>query len=349
MGAGLLGWNQLVAEIGKELGAPDTADFLVLAQVFSSKPSGRNRLIKMLQKYLDVDLEPTSAHKLIAKLPVSTYLTTNYDRLLDDALRREKGDITPICFNSAIPYQSAQKVKYFKLHGDIKLPNTIVLTKADYRDFLRKNASIRNELKHLFATKVFLFVGYSHRDPDIDSLMDDVIFELGEHKPPIYSTHFNCSPFEEECFNARGINVINIPAEENDREKKFCDFLTNLCHLDEVRGVTYKGLNHMASVFWGIGDPTCLVVMSILEGSQYLWRKEGLSLREISEILKIPMDKNLSNSINRPIASGLIKKSLVEPDGHVVFMLTSKWKDFIKEIGIDRILKKHFERIAQVR
>jgi hypothetical protein len=124
---------------------------------------------------------------------VSTYLTTNDDRLLDEALKEKKGNITPICFNTDVPPQDHQRARYFKLHGDIKMPNTIVLTKNDYRDFLRRNESLKNELKHLLATKVFLFVGYSHCDPDIDTLIDDVIFDLSEDRPPVYTVQFDCT------------------------------------------------------------------------------------------------------------------------------------------------------------
>ena len=341
MAAGLFGWDQLESEIRKETGAPDTVDFLLLTQVFANRPSGRNRLIKMVQRFFDVSLEPTAAHRMIARLPVSTYLTTNYDRLLDEALKREKGDITPICFNTGIPYQSSHKVKYFKLHGDVKLPDTIVLTKDDYRDFLRKDTLIKNELRHLFATKAFLFVGYSHRDADIDTLMDDVMFELSENKPPIYSTQFNCSSFDQECFKAKGINVINIHANEHDKEVRLLDFLRNLSRLDRFKVVTHRGLGRMASVFGEMGDPNCLAILTAMEGCRFFWKKNALSVKQISDVLGVPVNRNLSDSIQRLVTSGLVEKKWS------ILTLTGKWDGFIKETGMDRILQKHFDKLRQ--
>jgi hypothetical protein len=181
---------------------------------------------------------------------------------------------------------------------------------------------------------VFLFVGYSHRDPDIDTLIDDVIFDLGEDRPPVYTVQLDCSAFDQECFKARGMTLINIQTNGKSKEETLMSFFADLHTASGVEEGAYKELRDTASIFSQIGDAPCLAIITALEGSRLAWGKVSLGLNEVSAILGVPIDKNLSDSMHRLTASGLVKR---EHSGKgSVFRLTRKWDNFINETGIAR-------------
>src|SRR5436309_2437716 len=88
IGAGLPGWADLVRELAKELEAPIDADFLEVAQYYVNA-FGKKRLVDKLRKFLDTG-DPTTAHRIIAGLPVQKIFTTNLDNLLEAALDERK-------------------------------------------------------------------------------------------------------------------------------------------------------------------------------------------------------------------------------------------------------------------
>ena len=78
------------------------------------------------------------AHGLLAGLPVTSVVTTNYDRLFERAWAAAGVD-----FN-VLPYQSRPDADRFvlKLHGDLGAPEDIVLTRSQMRDNLEQRQAL---------------------------------------------------------------------------------------------------------------------------------------------------------------------------------------------------------------
>jgi hypothetical protein len=125
--------------------------------------------------------DPGDMHTLLASLPLKTFLTTNYDDFLVDALRQEgKKPHTAVSawWNTdpadalLLPEPTPDKPIVYHLHGSWSVPASLVLTETDYLTYLvnmvdAPAAHGRHPLPTpilLAMTKPLLFIGYSLQD-----------------------------------------------------------------------------------------------------------------------------------------------------------------------------------------
>src|SRR5258708_231806 len=85
--AGYVDWKQLLREIAEDLGldVDRESELVALAQYHVNYRAGRDRINQLLIDEFLEDVELTTAHRLVASLPVHTVWTTNYDDLLETA------------------------------------------------------------------------------------------------------------------------------------------------------------------------------------------------------------------------------------------------------------------------
>lgn len=131
-------------------------------------------------------------HRILADLPFDRYLTTNYDGFIEQALvaasasyeadvcpwnqltrngldrwRERHGAPAPTTPAPA-PDSEARQPLVYHLHGELNLPESMVLTEDDYLDFLAEivldPTCIRPEVSSAFAESSVLFLGYSLTD-----------------------------------------------------------------------------------------------------------------------------------------------------------------------------------------
>jgi len=124
-------------------------------------------------------------HAVLARLPLSIYMTTNYDDFMAAALRHAgKQPRREICRwnaspavreqpthldDGALPPSAANPVVYH-LHGHLDVPESLVLTEDDYLDFLvavsRDDGLLPHQIQRALAGTSLLFVGYRLSDWD---------------------------------------------------------------------------------------------------------------------------------------------------------------------------------------
>lgn len=131
-----------------------------------------------------------SPYDILAKLDLPIYLTTNYDRFMEDALSRNpaKKPESDFCqwseeltkYTKAAGIHSVFDDSYFKpteerplvyhINGDMKIPESMVLTEKDYFEFvINLNKSddkdiIPSVIRTGLATSSLLFIGYTIED-----------------------------------------------------------------------------------------------------------------------------------------------------------------------------------------
>lgn len=136
------------------------------------------------------DTKPSTAHRLLCMTDWISVLTSNYDALIEGAYAAESGGILPPVFsvegvNQAIDCLRNDKHFVFKVHGDINIPDSIVLGNRDYSKLLYQSPAYRSFLETIFASYTVLFVGFSGSDPDLDGIVDrlSTIYErsLSQH------------------------------------------------------------------------------------------------------------------------------------------------------------------------
>ncbi len=158
-------------------------NLVAVAQYHLNERRNRSRIN---QKIIDEFIAGHSLndnHKILARLPISTYWTTNYDRMIETALEAA-GKVVDVKHSVA---QLRTTVKgrqalVFKMHGDAGDPDHAVLTKDDYEGYFRDREPFVTALSGDLVSKTILFVGFSFSDPNIDYVMSRVRVVL-RHQP----------------------------------------------------------------------------------------------------------------------------------------------------------------------
>ena len=58
-----------------------------------------------------------------------------------------------------------------KMHGDLKVPNSIVLKESDYLDYEQKHTLISTFIRSLLVNHTFVFLGYSLNDYNLNLII----------------------------------------------------------------------------------------------------------------------------------------------------------------------------------
>ncbi|MFJ7185580.1 SIR2 family NAD-dependent protein deacylase [Lysinibacillus xylanilyticus] len=184
-----------------------------VASTFVDMRNGsRNELHKILQSAIDIEPKSINAHQLIADIPqINLIVTTNYDKLFEEAYGR---DISPIITDSQLPL-ATKRTQLYKIHGDINVPESIVLTSTDYTNFFRnQNKPLWNKIKTLLAEKTIIFLGYSLSDQNIDFLFENVINDIGSFQKEPYLVAPNLPKHILNRLSQKRINYIDMTGEK---------------------------------------------------------------------------------------------------------------------------------------
>ena len=109
-------------------------------------------------------------HQLLAALPVTEAITTNYDPLFEQAWRDAGRD------PAVLPRDVANRRREWllKLHGTIDEPATIVLSRDDYLRFEGQSSALAGIVQAMLLTRHLLFVGYSLSDDNFHRMVHQV-------------------------------------------------------------------------------------------------------------------------------------------------------------------------------
>lgn len=173
LSAGAPRWSELVkrlAETDTDADALTDPSLNVLDQA-QLLDVGETSIGERVVKILEEAKRPSLAHVLLAGLECREVVTTNYDQLYEKAVASAGGRT-----NSVLPYEAATAGKSWilKMHGDVRDPKSIVLTR---RHFVRYDAQLRpagSMLQSLLLTRHVLVVGASLNDDNVLRLIHEV-------------------------------------------------------------------------------------------------------------------------------------------------------------------------------
>lgn len=207
-------------------------DFLTKAELAAQRV-GANRIQSRLREECGRHTTPTASHLMIAALRAPIMITTNYDWLLEEAWKIVNPRITLDVavndtdlsnFNNWRSYShGGDRALLLKIHGCANRGSEqLVLTRADYRHHYRTNVNFFETVADIFAEKHLVFLGFSHRDPEVGRLVDDSIYRyeqtlrtsgivLPTTRPHLYSMQFDMRRHTPEIFAAKGIVALTPP------------------------------------------------------------------------------------------------------------------------------------------
>lgn len=176
---GFTDWAGLLAPFANEmmLDVKREKDHLVrLAQYSMNHKNGnRHHLNDALITAFPVLKEPSENHKILARLPIGTYWTTNYDKLIETALRNEKKRTDVKHQDKELPNSMRRRdAVVYKMHGDVEHSTDAVLTRDDYENYAKNHGGFLNALSGDLTGKTFLFIGFSFADPNLEQVLSQV-------------------------------------------------------------------------------------------------------------------------------------------------------------------------------
>lgn len=122
---------------------------------------------------------------LLKKIHPHSIITTNYDQLLEDIFP----EYEPIVGQKILYANHSSIGEIFKIHGCASEVESIVITRSDYDNFVRKKKYLSAKLLAFFAEHPLVFIGYSAEDINIRAILSDIdelLSEDGELIPNIY-------------------------------------------------------------------------------------------------------------------------------------------------------------------
>jgi hypothetical protein len=212
---------------------PKVAQYLALKEGTENHPKTTfsNRLKRLKLPDFRTEKYKASPHAILADLNLPLFITTNYDHLLEEALRvrgrkpvsqfcnwndqlrnaAEMGMVPPLFKQDPTYEPTIERPLIFHFHGSIEYPPSMVLTERDYfefvinmnreadRDILPKNIRTALTLSSL------LFIGYQLEDTDFRSIFQGGLSFMSS----VPRTRTSIAVLQ-----------INIPSIANDKVKK---------------------------------------------------------------------------------------------------------------------------------
>lgn len=189
--AGFVDWRELLRPLANELSLNiDMESDLVAVAQFHVNANGnnRNRLHRAVIDALSSDTPPTINHRLLASLPIATWWTTNYDKLIEQALK-DYGKIVDV--KVAVPQLANTRPRrdaiVYKMHGDVDRPEEAVVTRDDYERYPRDRGAFINALAGDLVSKTFLFIGFSFTDPNLEYVLARVRMSFQDNQRRHYA------------------------------------------------------------------------------------------------------------------------------------------------------------------
>lgn len=209
--SGFVDWSSLLKPLAEEIriDVDKESDLVSVAQYYKNETGNRseisNRIISEFSKETDIPKN----HKILSRLPISTYWTTNYDSLIEDSLKAVSKvvDVKYTVKQLAVTKPKRDAVIY-KMHGDKEHPSEAVILKEDYELYRDKYAPFITALSGDLISKTFLFIGFSFSDPNLDYILSRVRVNYGDSQRTHYA--FVKRVLENECKDKAEFEYLNI-------------------------------------------------------------------------------------------------------------------------------------------
>lgn len=177
MAAGYPSWTALLAEIGEELGIKSSQvhDLAALAQWSIQENGGATRVREVIKREIGEDRALPDALSTIARLPVRTLWTTNYDRLIERAFASISRPLDVVAGAADLALKARPgAARLFKMHGSVERLDDIVISTDDYELYRTKRGSFLPLLQAHLTSMSMLFVGLSLTDPNIRHVLSSI-------------------------------------------------------------------------------------------------------------------------------------------------------------------------------
>lgn len=228
---GIMTANEIVHDFARKRGYITTDMGFLEACFLYKQQEGRVGLERYLQECIDRPaIKPLPAHVILANTPFASYVTTNFDRLMEGALQDAKKSPFPIIEDDDVSRLRHSCVPVIKIHGCVTRPGTMLACEDEYVPLDERSAIIEALLKTQIANKTILFLGYSLEDSDFKLVYEEVKRTLGDRMPRSFAVVHSATAYQDVLWKKRGVTII---------QRDLTQFLRGLLHACvEVRRTT---------------------------------------------------------------------------------------------------------------
>jgi hypothetical protein len=160
-------------------------DFLIASELL--KNSLAERWTEIIEAEFQQAADISRLHKAIISLNQRIIVTTNFDKLIENAWTSTNVNRYP----KVISQIDQQVFKLFrddesyliKIHGTIDEPKNIVFDKTSFQRAAFSNRFYQNLVETLLLTHTFLFIGFSMDDPAVSLLVESHAYRYSDSRP----------------------------------------------------------------------------------------------------------------------------------------------------------------------
>ena len=207
---GLPDARELVIAMSKHVKDIDANMPLEDAAFLLRKVLGDRDYRRFVEAQLDPpDLEPLPAHRYLAMLPFTSYISMNLDVLLERALTEANQDFhTVVREANFYPINLFHRQIILKPHGCISDFDSVVLSTDQLVSYADRSPLMDALLKVLLTNTPVLFVGFGLKDPDFRTLIQNLSRSL-DGLPRSFAVALAPSRFDNEFWAQHNIELVD--------------------------------------------------------------------------------------------------------------------------------------------
>lgn len=184
----------------------ESAANLQRVALYYERKRSRTALLSRIRSEVHERRRPSPILRALARMPFPLVITTNYDQLFETALAAEDKQphvsvYSPDRFTMTRDYSPTPEQPFvFKIHGDIDVPDSMVVTDEDYIQFVMRMTD-REPFNPVPETFVYhlkrwptLFLGYSLLDYNLRLLFKSLRWKVDSGFPDMYSVDTSPDP-----------------------------------------------------------------------------------------------------------------------------------------------------------
>jgi len=215
--AGYPSWVSLLQPCAKELNVKidDSVNLYLLAQYYANRFS-YSALKRIINENINTPKYESNLVDELLDLNFKSIWTTNYDTVLENNLLKRNISVNTIYNDRDLPnINKGDRVNIYKLNGDIKNLDNIVITQKDLDEYESKHEMLLTFFKRELVTNTFLFLGYSFKDTIVLSSLAAINRCLNDSTTRHYAIlrrdkSVNFDYFTSDLEKRYNINVLTI-------------------------------------------------------------------------------------------------------------------------------------------
>jgi hypothetical protein len=176
--AGLPGWESLLDPIREDCNVPKSDDYPLVAEYITFELSGGRQALhdRILAAITATPVSPRPNHRLIARLRVPQVWTTNYDQLIERAVKAVEADTAVAVDEGTVHTIASNRRAVIKMHGSLSSDpphwhSPPVITRTDFERYEMEHPRMWTVLRATYLSRTMLFLGFSFADANIEVLL----------------------------------------------------------------------------------------------------------------------------------------------------------------------------------